>query len=125
MSLRGLELTKEREEAEGRTTAAREAQEGLRAGEENDTEVPVWVGSLSVAEQQKCVHQGKITWGAAVREYPDKIAVWLLSRRIGTITKQDLKKGSEALKGIGVTGGLNNDTAGILWSKLNPGDDDL
>ena len=121
------ELTKEREEAEGRTTAAREAQDGLRAGEEDNTEVPAsWVESLSLEEQQEILHQGKITWARAVREYPDKIAAWLLSRGIGkTITKRHLKKGSEALKGIGVTVGLDNDTIGILWSKLNPKGDDL
>ena len=124
------ELTKK---MDAKVDALEEKIQGLKKGaedleedhtEEDHIEGP-WVESLSLKEQQKCVHQGKITWGAAVREYPDKIAVWLLSRRIGTITKQDLKKGSEALKGIGVTGGLNNDTAGILWSKLNPGDDDL
>jgi hypothetical protein len=124
------ELTKK---MDAKVDALEEKIQGLKKGaedleedhtEEDHTEGP-WVESLSLKEQQKCVHQGKITWGAAVREYPDKIAVWLLSRRIGTITKQELKKGSEALKGIGVTGGLNNDTAGILWSKLNPGDDDL
>jgi uncharacterized phage infection (PIP) family protein YhgE len=120
------ELTKEWEEAEDRTTAAREAQEGSRAGEEDNTKVPAsWVESLSLEEQQKIRHQGRITWGAAVWEYPDKIAAWLLSRRIGTITKRHLKKGSEALKGIGVTVGLDNDTIGILWSKLNPEGDDL
>ena len=102
------------------------SQEGLRTGEENSTEVPAsWVESLSLEEQQKIRHQGRITWGAAVWEYPDKMAAWLLSRRIGTITKRDLKKGSEALKGIGVTVCLDNDTVGILWSKLNPKGDDL
>ena len=123
------ELTKK---MDAKVDALEEKIQGLKKGaedleedhtEEDHIEGP-WVESLSLKEQQKCVHQGKITWGAAVREYPDKIADWLLSRRIGTITKQDLKKGSEALKGIGVTGGLNNDTAGILWSSLNPGDDD-
>ena len=124
------ELTKK---VDAKVDALEEKIQGLKKGaedleedhtEEDHTEGP-WVESLSLKEQQKCVYQGKITWGAAVREYPDKIVVWLLKRRIGTITKQDLKNGSEALQGIGVTGGLNHDTAGILWSKLNPGDDDL
>ena len=124
------ELTKN---VDAKIDALEEKIQGLKKGaedleedhtEEDHTEGP-WVESLSLKEQQKCVYQGKITWGAAVREYPDKIVVWLLKRRIGTITKQDLKNGSEALQGIGVTGGLNHDTAGILWSKLNPGDDDL
>ena len=118
------ELTKEREEAEGRTTAASEAQEGSRAGEEDNTEVPAaWVESLSLEEQQECVHQGKITWTLAVRKYPDKIADFLLSREIGeTITKQQLKTCCDALKGIGVTVGLNSTDAGVLWKKLRPGD---
>ena len=124
------ELTKK---MDAKVDALEEKIQGLKKGaedleedhtEEDHTEGP-WVESLSLKEQQKCVYQGKITWGAAVREYPDKIVVWLLKRRIGTITKQDLKNGSEALQGIGVTGGLNHDTAGILWSKLNPGDDNL
>jgi hypothetical protein len=124
------ELTKN---VDAKIDALEEKIQGLKKGaedleedhtEEDHTEGP-WVESLSLKEQQKCVYQGKITWGASVREYPDKIVVWLLKRRIGTITKQDLKNGSEALQGIGVTGGLNHDTAGILWSKLNPGDDDL
>jgi len=102
-----------------------QAQEGLREGEEDNTEVPAWVESLSPEEQQKIQHQGKIPWARAVREYPDKITEFLLSREIGkTITKHQLKQGCEALQGIGVTVCLKNQDVGVLWSKLRPTGDD-
>jgi len=91
---------------------------------ENSTEVPAsWVESLSLEERQQIQHQGRITWARAVREYPDKIAAWLLSRGIGkSITQRQLKYGSAALKGIGVTAGLKTSDAMFLHEFINRGE---
>ena len=85
--------------------------------------MPAWVESLSLEEQQKIQHQGKIPWAIAVREYPDKIAAWLLSRGIGKrVTKRQLKYGSAALKDIGVPGGLKTRDATLLHESIHKGE---